>query len=635
MLRSHIRIIAAALLAATSLVPAVRAERAYADSTAYAVVNVWPLMDMTSTDPNNPSATPNVIGMNPTESAEDVNGVTSQVSTPGNKGAVVTVMKTMIGSADGALVGLVYWNPATNAFKWYGVIDGGSVPGVDVNRSAPSLLGAAGDLGVTPTFQAGDVWGAVEGSFDNSTNLQPSLFVHFKGSDNFRKYQFIGSSGAVAAVNDVKVDQHTGMVYFTDEGVGAAGSINQLDPRTNTVTTWIVGGVPHYLAIDSSGMVYATVALDDVAFTPANDAIVRLDPASGTMVAWPLPTASGNFQSAPLTSFGSEIADGINLDGSGNVWFVESQTNKVGRLQPSSLPPYTATITEFTKPGVADPQQIAASGSGSNLQVFFTEGDGQSLSMVKPQSMGSAVVPQVKPAVTAPTVTLTADQVRPSRSATIPPATYSVPATDPEITRFFPMPPPAGVTPPAGSNPTDPACVADDCHPSGLTDVAMGGVLGNYLDPMMSGSSAVFRITVQTTRGQDNPGQGEGAHVTGGGWIPVAGAGGGDNKATFGFSVKGGTRLKGHLEFNNHNTGDRVHSDTINSVAITGNTATFTGTGRDKNNQPCDFRVTVQDNSRNGSLDTFQIDDDSSNPLPPCAVAGPSVLGGGNIVIHS
>ena len=81
--------------------------------------------------------------------------------------------------------------------------------------------------------------------------------------------------------------------------------------------------------------------------------------------------------------------------------------------------------------------------------------------------------------------------------------------------------------------------------------------------------------------------------VTGGGTIPV-----GTKKANFGFNAQkepNGTP-RGQLQFTDHSNGDKVHSETIDSLLISGNTATFEGTAR-RNNVPCGrFKVTVQDN---------------------------------------
>jgi hypothetical protein len=572
-------------------------------TTLHAVVTVWPIAD--------------VIGFNPTESAEDVAGVTGHVKAPGAASSVVSVVKNAINTANERLVALVYWNPVTNVFKWYGVVDAGSTAGVAVNRTAPVLTGpGCGLLGLgllqpgcefsRATFQPGDVWASVQGALDVN---QTSLYVNFKGSDNFRKYRLLNLSGVLSGINGLTVDQQTGMIWFTDEI--PPGTINRLDPTTNTVTTWIVGGTPHYLAIDPSGKVYATVAASTVA-GGGNDAIVRLDPTTNQTVAWPVTVGIGAFQPLPFSALVDvEAPDGIDTDGEGNVWFAESQSRTVGRLEPA-----TNKMTKFTKDEVLNPQQIAAKGQGSSLQVFFTEGGGNSVSIVKPEQIGSVVTPIKRTILPIATTVIVEDEVLEPLQATIVPFQRSVPAVDPEITRFSPMPDPPGALPDTQN------------HPGGLTDVALSnGVFGNYLDPSFGGRSAMFRLAVQTPEHGGGGGHTSGQmKVAGGGWIPVSG--GGHKKASFVLNVKQdpGQAATGKLQFNNHATGDKVHGN-VTSLVISGNTATLQGHGT-RNGSPCTFTVQVQDNGKPGTSDTFRI-------TGTCANTSTTTLGGGNINIHT
>ena len=85
---------------------------------------------MTAPDPTTPNDTPNMIGSQPTESADDVTGLTAQVTAPGALATVVTVVQRTMNSADQVpkSVGLIYWHPVSDNFTWYGVVDGGSTP---------------------------------------------------------------------------------------------------------------------------------------------------------------------------------------------------------------------------------------------------------------------------------------------------------------------------------------------------------------------------------------------------------------------------------------------------------------------------------------------------------------------------
>jgi hypothetical protein len=76
MLRRIARVIATSLLVATSFVQTSHA----AGTTLFANVRVWPLVETQSPDPLHPSDTPNLIGFNPTESAEDPYGATGHVA---------------------------------------------------------------------------------------------------------------------------------------------------------------------------------------------------------------------------------------------------------------------------------------------------------------------------------------------------------------------------------------------------------------------------------------------------------------------------------------------------------------------------------------------------------------------------
>ena len=98
--------------------------------------------------------------------------------------------------------------------------------------------------------------------------------------------------------------------------------------------------------------------------------------------------------------------------------------------------------------------------------------------------------------------------------------------------------------------------------------------------------------------------------VTGGGWIPVSG---GNGKANFGFEVQAeedensqNIDIDGELQYDNHGTDPDLHSTSITSLTVVGNTATFTGTCTLHGNTPCTFKVVVQDNDPHGQ-DTFSI----------------------------
>ncbi|MCK4395544.1 DUF1565 domain-containing protein [candidate division WOR-3 bacterium] len=125
------------------------------------------------------------------------------------------------------------------------------------------------------------------------------------------------------------------------------------------------------------------------------------------------------------------------------------------------------------------------------------------------------------------------------------------------------------------------------------------------------------------------------ALVTGGGWIPENPPGPG-NKKTFGFNVHSETGVVwGQLQFNDHGTKMKVHSDTINTLIVQpGDTiANFSGDCRVDGVSGYSLECEVMDSGEPGhGVDKFSIDiyDAVGNPY----YSAGDFLGGGNIQIH-
>ena len=123
--------------------------------------------------------------------------------------------------------------------------------------------------------------------------------------------------------------------------------------------------------------------------------------------------------------------------------------------------------------------------------------------------------------------------------------------------------------------------------------------------------------------------------VTGGGWIPGDPPGSG-NKRTFGFNVhfEAGA-VRGQLQFNDHGTKMKVHSDTMKTLVIQpGDTiANFSGDCWVDGVSGYSFECEVMDRGEPGhGVDKFTIDIYDAVGKP-CYSAG-DFLGGGNIQIH-
>lgn len=281
------------------------------------------------------------LGNDPNQSIADPEGLSGHVSTPANPLTIATVYENTFCS--GAPCGVTYWNPETNQFRCYGY-SSGSMTGVDIaGGSYPAQIGPGSEA-----YGPGDTWLAKSGSFSpGSSGGGRSLTVHFAGTDNFRSW----NAGDLISV---AVDETRGGVWYGDESGNVVGFF---DPVSGFTDRWNVGGRVHFVAVHpTSGLIYATVG--------SLDQIVELDPGTGNTRRWTVP--AGGFTS----SVGFLNNNAIAIDDDGNVWFSETDTGHVGRLDLT-----TNTISEYLGATIGGPRQVAASGTtfGGDLQIFFTE----------------------------------------------------------------------------------------------------------------------------------------------------------------------------------------------------------------------------------------------------------------------
>jgi hypothetical protein len=622
MIRAALRTFAAAAIAIVStlhgLVDAVPS--AYADP--MEVFTLWPLAD--ATDDKHPER---LLGFNPAEAVSDPSGLTRRVTSSGQLTIVAAANTLLHEGRDSSGTpttrgpnGLIYWNPVTNDFKTWGT-NLGFAAGVDVNRSSATMTIPSRPSGAT-TFGAGDVWATIQASLGDGP-----LYVHLRGTNWFRYYQpVIGVNGGSFGAKGVSVDPSTGLIYFSDEN--APGTVNRLNPSTNVVTSWILGDFVHYLKA-RNGIVYVTVS--NALAATGQDAVIRLDTnisspsaSNPNISAWQL--GLGNFcmpQCSPLTQ---DVPDGIDVEGN-EVWFAQTLRNSVARLSTS-----TDTLTEFFgHPGVNEPQQIGVQGGGTSVQSFFTEGDGEAISMVKPKAnVGVSVKPVagVAPpiiqsaclpiALALPNVCTFTDAYILPDSANIPPVIRQVPGIPSQgpngtIWRF---PAPAVPVDRGGDE-------AQTRHPSGITDANSMIVYGTYLAPPIGGpvnndglpigsggNSAVFKAHEPDGPPATSPppllplpGW---RRISGNGAIAVVGS---NRPASFAFVVErkqDGAPITGRFHYRNPARGETVISNAIQSVTFVATTATIQGTCL-KNGAPCTFTAIVQDNQVSSAVDMFTI----------------------------
>jgi streptogramin lyase len=410
------------------------------------------------------------LGATPGESIEDPTGLTGHGTT---SPTVVTVYARS--SHPQGLSGVSYWNPDTNVFVWYGKTmanplgDVAPFPGgVDVNQGAPVRTGPSPLFG-TVTFGPGDVW-------VGGLQIQQPLYMHFAGTNRFRTYGVNSVTDRSAnRIWGVKLDQTTGNVFVA---VPDLGEIARLNPVTAEVTAWVVGGTnvgPAGLTLDSSGRPFTTLSQLDIVLRVDRGADGVLGTADDIATFWRVPNRGGirSFRNVPpavpvlLEEYPNAI---ITTDADGNVWFTQSNSNEIGRLSAGPdgvLGSADDVICEYTKPGLLNPQQIASTGSGDLLQVYFTEGEGNSVSVLTQAEADAAGAPtRVCTPVAAETVPVPPDQgitpffeeeITPLRT-TIIPTVHQVPGLNggasgntttadgqpiPPILRFSPMPNPA------------------------------------------------------------------------------------------------------------------------------------------------------------------------------------------------
>lgn len=121
------------------------------------------------------------------------------------------------------------------------------------------------------------------------------------------------------------------------------------------------------------------------------------------------------------------------------------------------------------------------------------------------------------------------------------------------------------------------------------------------------------------------------AKITGGGWISQ-----GTGKTNFGFNViRDVIGLNGQLQVRVRSGKDKFHSTSVLTLNSSGNSGTWTGTGRWNGVTGYSFTVSVVDNGTSGKKgDTISIVIKSPTNVTVFTTGGAQPLKGGNIVVH-
>ncbi|HJU44114.1 MAG TPA: hypothetical protein VJ691_14910 [Vicinamibacterales bacterium] len=456
------------------------------------------------------------LGQTPGGSIEDAAGLTRH-----GTGSPTIVTTYANGTHPRGRSGIAYWNPDGNVFTWYGKTIG-FPSGVAINRAGPTLAGGpvdpgpdmiAGTLDDIPTsFGPGDVWVA-------GYQLE-LLYVHIAGTDLFRSYGMtapIGNANGIRAWG-MTVDETTGFVYLAEP---EQGRLVRLDPVTGRTKVWLFGGQPGSIVFDRAGNFYTEIS--------DHDLILRVN-RDDTMTTWRVPSVNGiapSFRTVPSVGAAAGLPgdnpNGILItDPADNLWFLETNSNEIGWLSGGAdgvIGTADDQICEFTSPGLIAPQQVAVTGAGSSLQVYFTEGDGNSVSVLTGIEAAAAAAP-VRVCTGVPAEPFAGavfeagtswfdEKITPLQTVIIPttfqvagtggPATGVAQTADgkllPPILRFSPMPNPL-----ASSDGT-PIGDAGNGFPAGLTGI----IAGNRLAGTLMKGNKHFEITSGAVLATANP----------------------------------------------------------------------------------------------------------------------------------
>ena len=168
---------------------------------------------------------------------------------------------------------------------------------------------------------------------------------------------------------------------------------------------------------------------------------------------------------------------------------------------------------------------------------------------------------------------------------------------------------------------TDSAGVAATTAALGSDVYAVGVSFAGDNFYLPCGSSSDTLVTVQAAA----------AKITGGGWISQ-----GTGRTNFGFNVISDvTGLHGQLQVRSHSNKSRFHSTSILTLVSSGNSGTWTGTGRWNGVAGYTFTVSVVDNGTSGKKgDSISIVIKSPTNATVFSTGGAQPLKGGNIVVH-
>lgn len=153
----------------------------------------------------------------------------------------------------------------------------------------------------------------------------------------------------------------TGIVCLCLLGLGSAPSAWALSGKIREFAVPTANSEPGDITAGPDGNLW---------FTERADRIGRINPSTGAITEFPLPTNCGDPSNGCIPS-------GITAGSDGNLWFAEYNGNNIGRISPTSK----HKLDEFAVPTAnSGPVGIIA---GSDGNMWFTESNGNNIGQLR------------------------------------------------------------------------------------------------------------------------------------------------------------------------------------------------------------------------------------------------------------
>ncbi len=187
----------------------------------------------------------------------------------------------------------------------------------------------------------------------------------------------------------VKFDPSTGSVYFIESN---SSKIGRLAPETNAVTEWSLqsnssdSSVGNSSGITDNTRQFSSLSVDpstgSVYFVESNsNKIGRLAPETNAVTEWSLQSNSSDSSvgnSSGITDNTRQFSSLSVNPSTGSVYFVESNTNKIGRLAPE-----TNAVTEWSLQSNSTQLESMTLGFGGN-EIYFVNSNENKIGRLAP-----------------------------------------------------------------------------------------------------------------------------------------------------------------------------------------------------------------------------------------------------------